>query len=239
MSYRDFKKQVDLSKAALCREALARHPDTIRVKKEATVVRNLEKIFAAALRIANRRGFSAMTMRDLSAETGLSMGALYAYFSSKEDLLAMLQDQRRQVTRRILEERLAAAEGPLERLRTAVRAHLYLSEAMQPWFFFAYMEARHLPPAEREKTLAGELETETLFADLLAAAIDAGTLAPRDPRLFAALIKAMLQDWYLKRWKYARRRVTVDRYAEELLAVIENYGRALGSADTGKTVDRA
>lgn len=233
MRYRDFKKQVDLSKAALCREALARHPDTIRVKTEAKVVRNLEKIFEAALRLANRQGFAAMSMRDLSAEAGLSMGALYAYFSSKEDLLGMLQDQRRQVTRRILEDRLVAAEGPLERLRTAVRTHLYLSEAMQAWFFFAYMEARHLPSKEREKTMAGELETEKLFEGLLAAAIDTGALAERDTRLFAGLIKAMLQDWYLKRWKYIRRRITVDRYAEEVLAVIENYGRQVSGHHRG------
>ena len=223
MTYREFKKIVDLSKAELCREVMARHPGAIRVKKEATVVRNLEKIFDAALKISNRKGFAAMSMRDLSAEANMSMGALYAYFSSKEDLLAMLQDQRRSLTRRILEQRLDAAEGAIERLRTAVRTHLYLSEAMQPWFFFAFMEARHLPPAEREKTLESELATERLFEALLQQAVAAGALAARDTLLFAGLIKAMLQDWYLKRWKHGRRKITVDRYADELLAVIEHY----------------
>jgi AcrR family transcriptional regulator len=223
MSYSEFKKMVDLSKAELCREVFARHPGAFRVKKEATVVRNLERIFAAALRIANQKGFAAMTMRDLSAETGMSMGALYAYFPAKEDLLAMLQDQRRSVTRRILEQRLAQASDPLERLRCAVRTHLYLSEAMQPWFFFAYMEARRLPPAERRRTLEGELATERLFEDLLRQAAEAGAIAARDFRLGASLLKAMLQDWYLKHWKHAGRKITVDQYAAAVLDQIEHY----------------
>jgi hypothetical protein len=40
----------------------------------------------------------------------------------------------------------------------------------------------------------------------------------------ASLTKAMLQDWYLKRWKHAGRRITVDQYADAVLAVIEKYG---------------
>ena len=223
MTYREFKRMVDLSKAELCREVFTRHPGAIRVKKEATVVRNLERIFAAALKIGNQKGFAAMTMRDLSAETGMSMGALYAYFPGKEDLLAMLQDQRRAVTRRVLEQSLEGICDPLERLRSGVRAHLYLSEAMQPWFFFAYMEARHLPPGERRRTMEGELATERLFEDLLRAAAEAGTISDRDFRLAAGLLKAMLQDWYLKRWKHAGRKVTVDQYADVVLSLIEKY----------------
>ena len=44
-----------------------------------------------------------------------------------------------------------------------------------------------------------------------------------DSRLSAALIKAMLQDWYLKRWKYERRRVTVEQYAASLMDIILSY----------------
>jgi hypothetical protein len=32
----------------------------------------------------------------------------------------------------------------------------------------------------------------------------------------------MLQDWYLKRWKYARRQISVDDYAEFLIRFVES-----------------
>ena len=40
--------------------------------------------------------------------------------------------------------------------------------------------------------------------------------------LAAAVIKAILQDWYLKRWKYRSRKVSVDRYADFVIHVAES-----------------
>ena len=34
------------------------------------------------------------------------------------------------------------AGNPRERLRLLLRSHIFLTEVMQPWFFFAYMEAK-------------------------------------------------------------------------------------------------
>ena len=90
MTYAEFQKQVKISRQEICREVFAQNRSSIRVKKENTVVKNLERIFSATLKISNKKGFQAMSMRDLGRETNLSMGALYSYFSSKEDLLAML-----------------------------------------------------------------------------------------------------------------------------------------------------
>ncbi|OQC20886.1 MAG: hypothetical protein BWX71_02522 [Deltaproteobacteria bacterium ADurb.Bin072] len=33
----------------------------------------------------------------------------------------------------------------------------------------------------------------------------------------------MLQDWYLKRWKYARRKTSVEKYADFLVELVELY----------------
>ena len=137
MDYAQFQKQVSLSKKDICREAFADNRNTIRVKKEGTVVKNLERIFDATLKISNKKGFQAMSMRDLSKETKLSMGALYAYFSSKEELLEMLQHQHRTITIRILETYIHAQKDALAKHDVAIRTHLYLSEIMQPWFYFS------------------------------------------------------------------------------------------------------
>jgi TetR/AcrR family transcriptional regulator, cholesterol catabolism regulator len=102
-----------------------------------------------------------------------------------------------------------------------VRTHLYLSEIMQPWFYFSYMEAKNLPDAERHAAVEGELNTEQLFVDILEAGVDQGEFDTADCRMTAALIKAMLQDWYLKRAKYARRKISVDRYCQFLTAFLE------------------
>ncbi len=225
MDYADFQKKINLSKYDLCREVYRENRNSIRVKKENKVVKNLERIFSATLKMSNRKGFQAMSMRDLSRETNLSMGALYSYFASKEELLAMLQNQRRTVTKRILDERIAQETEPAARLRAAILTHLYLSEAMQPWFYFSYMEAKNLSKKEQDLAVASELYTEKLLADILNQGQIQGAFELRDPQLTASVIKAMLQDWYLKRSKYAKRRVSVDQYARFVLQFVEAFIR--------------
>jgi len=223
MTYAEFQKQVKLSSQDICREVFAENRHCIRVKKENTVVKNLERIFSATLKISNRKGFQAMSMRDLGRETHLSMGALYSYFSSKEDLLAMLQHQRRTITKRILEVCIEMESEPATKLRAAILAHLYLSEAMQPWFYFSYMEAKNLSRAEQQMAVASELYTEKLFADILQKGQSRGCFLPRDPQLTASVIKAMLQDWYLKRSKYRKRNISVDHYSEFVLQFVAAF----------------
>jgi len=223
MDYADFQKKVNLSKYDLCREVYQENRRSIRVKKEDTVVKNLERIFSATLKISNNKGFQAMSMRDLSRETHLSMGALYSYFASKEELLGMLQNQRRTVTQRILEQRIAQESKPAARLRAAILTHLHLSEAMQPWFYFSYMEAKNLSKKEQDLAVASELYTEKLIADILKQGQVQRDFELRDPQLTASVIKAMLQDWYLKRSKYARRGISVDQYARFVLEFVEVF----------------
>ncbi|HPI14006.1 MAG TPA: TetR/AcrR family transcriptional regulator [Spirochaetota bacterium] len=227
MRYADFKNRVGLSREAICAEIFAENRESIRIKKRALAVRNLVTIFDATLALANERGFHAMSLRDLGRATGLSMGALYSYFSGKEGLLDMIQEQGARIVARVLSEHIDAAAPPAERLRQAVRAHLYLSESLQPWFYFSYMEARYLDRARRGRAIEGELYTEAIFAGIIGDGVSDGSFAPTDPLLAASLVKALLQDWYLKRWKYTSRRVSVEGYSDFIIEFIEAYlGRA-------------
>ncbi len=216
MTYAQFSKLAKVSRADLCREVWASHRGSIKTKKEPTAVKNLEVIFEATLRLANHKGFAGMTMRDLSQETGLSMGALYAYFSSKDELLEMVQATGRQVSGRLLRQGLEGVQGAEARLSAAIRTHVFVSQAMQPWFFFSYMEARHLGQRHKELAKESELATERTLAQIIRQGQEEGVFAQVDPELTAALIKAMLQDWYVKAWKYAGRRVGVDRFAAQV-----------------------
>lgn len=221
LDYTKFAEQVNACKFDFCLELFAKKRKSFQIKKEKTIAKNLERIFTAALEISNQKGFHAMSMRDLSREANLSIGALYNYFSGKEELLQMMQEQRRTITRRFLTAHIAAEKSPAAKLRVAIKTHLYLSEAMQPWFYFSYMEAKNLEPEERRASVQSELKTEQMFADILKQGVEQGIFETDDCQMTASLIKAMLQDWYLKRPKYARRKVSVEQYSRFLIAFLE------------------
>ena len=77
----------------LCAHIFERHAANIRVKKPQVAVKNLVGIVAALLKLSNRQGFHATSLRNLADETGLSMGGLYSYFDSKDALLVMILEE--------------------------------------------------------------------------------------------------------------------------------------------------
>jgi hypothetical protein len=69
---------------------------------------------------------------------------------------------------------------------------------MQPWFVFAFMEARSVPQPARRMATDSEAATERIFTDILKAGAERGIFHLDDADLTAALIKPLLQDWYVK-----------------------------------------
>jgi len=220
MKYAEFQKQIKITRKSICKEFYKQNQDSIRIKKEETVIRNLEKIFNAALKISNAKGFQAMSMRDLSNEMGLSTGALYAYFSSKEDLLNKMQEHRHNIVMHIIDKYISPEKNAYQKLDMMIKVHLYLSEAMQPWFYFSYMETKNMSKSQREKTVAASFAIEKVITDIIKQGQEKRCFNKHDPDMSASIIKAMLQDWYLKRKKYATRNISVDDYAEFIKMVI-------------------
>ena len=222
MTFNEFKQMAMISMEEICRDIFRENQKSIKIKKEAVAVKNLSNIFSTTLKLSNEKGFQTMSLRDLSRSSGLSMGALYSYFTSKEELLAMIQEQGRRLTRIILTRQVGHITDPREKLQAAVRTHLYLTEVMQEWFYFSYMEAKNIDKVQQKKAIESELATEQMFIDILEEGGKKGLFSVSDPVLTASVIKSMLQDWYVKRWKHSRRSISVDQYADFVIGFIES-----------------
>ncbi|HEX8969909.1 MAG TPA: TetR/AcrR family transcriptional regulator [Chloroflexota bacterium] len=78
------------------------------------------QILSAAMACFARQGYRATSMDDVVRESGLSVGAIYSYFPSKEDLFLALSDDRAEQTVAYLNE-LFRRPGPLaDKTREAV-----------------------------------------------------------------------------------------------------------------------
>lgn len=218
--FESFKESAALSMDEICRGIYRENRDRIRIKKEEVALKNLVKIFNATLALSVKKGFQAMSLRDLCKKSGLSMGALYAYFTGKEMLLDIILQQGRRMVKKVLDEALASEQSSWGKIRAAVWTHIYLSEVLYEWFFFSFMEAKNLSKEEQKAAIASELYTEKIFIDLLDAGNREGLFKVDDSVMIASLIKAMLQDWYLKRWKYQKRKISAQEYANFVVNAI-------------------
>ncbi len=214
--------RADHSTEALCARILARHRDTIRVRKPHVAIANLARIIEATLLLSNKQGFHATTLRDLAQASGLSMGALYSYFGSKEALLGMILGQVSTAAIEAMAEPAPEVRAdPRQHLRWLIATHIRLTEAMQPWFVFAYMEAKSFPAEARRMAVESEAATEQIFSDVLRAGVAQGCFHMRSVELTAALIKPLVQDWYIKRSKYRKRGISIEQYIDSVSELIE------------------
>nr|WP_232429673.1 MULTISPECIES: helix-turn-helix domain-containing protein [unclassified Janthinobacterium] len=198
---------------------LDRHAERIGVKRRKPALENLERIFGATFRLANDVGFRAMSLRDLCRETGLSMGGLYGYISGKDQLAEMIEDVVCHATRE-MPPVFGNVEVPLDRLEALVRASIYLSEILQPWFYFVYMDSRVLQVEQRSMAKNSEMYVQNLIAGII------DEIEPRpagNSTLLAAHCLSLFQDWYVKRWKYRAGKVHVDDFADSVVLVVRSY----------------
>jgi AcrR family transcriptional regulator len=81
-----------------------------------------EQILEAALACFSENGFHQTGMADIVQRSGMSHGAVYVYFSSKDDIIEALADDRHQ-SEAILNSVVHQAKDPIEGLRALFRTY--------------------------------------------------------------------------------------------------------------------
>jgi AcrR family transcriptional regulator len=194
---------------------LERNSDTISIRKPEVAIKKLVVIIETALEISNRKGFHAMSLRELSKEAEISMGGLYAYFDSKTTLLNMILSQVLTSVQDVLTHPPEdVTQDPLTHLRWLIEAHILLTEEMHSWFVFCFMEAKSFPEKERQMAIESSNFTEQVFADVISRAQAQNLLRSDISPFLPSLIKPLLQDWYVKRTKYRKMGVSAESYVQ-------------------------
>ena len=86
--------------------------------------RQLARVLDHAARIFCEKGYEGASMRDLSRASNMSLAGLYHYFSSKEELLYMIQKHAFRTIIETLRERLKESSNPEERVRIFIENHV-------------------------------------------------------------------------------------------------------------------
>ncbi|HNY49942.1 MAG TPA: TetR/AcrR family transcriptional regulator [Smithella sp.] len=76
-----------------------------------------ERLYPVVLRQFSGKDFHAVNIRDISKESGISTGTIYKYFSSKEDLLFSIIDEKLLALASLLRMHLAGTEDIREMFR--------------------------------------------------------------------------------------------------------------------------
>src|SRR5690554_862655 len=112
----------------------------LNLKNQRIATNKLATIISAVFSISKQNSYNGMTLRDLSQTTGYSTGGLYKYFRDKEDLFVMIHHGLVSMTERVLIS--VQDNNPLTSIDHLLIYHLYMSERLNRWFYFVFMEAK-------------------------------------------------------------------------------------------------
>lgn len=188
-------------------------PDTQRARRE--------RILDAAERCFARAGFHRTTMQHICKEAGISPGALYVYFASKEDLIAGITER----DRTKLAEKFADLPHAPDLLTALARLgeHYAVEEPLYKRVLCVEIgcEATRNPAVGEIYRTVDEFCRQN-FEQLFAKAREDGRIAAEDdPRLLAEIVSLIGDGLF---W---RRAVHPDFNVEEVLPVLVRMVSAL------------
>ncbi|MCU0831114.1 MAG: TetR/AcrR family transcriptional regulator [Rhizobiaceae bacterium] len=158
-------------------DALAAQPSGRTQRREAQVARIVEAARACFL----RSGFHGASMGDICAEAGMSPGALYRYFPSKESLIEAICAADRDEDAKIL-IKIAEAESVVDGMTDGLVAHVEQMHrsGLAPLFSEIFAEANRNPAIH--KALDNSMcDAERVIFEAMKAAQDRGEIAPVAP----------------------------------------------------------
>lgn len=172
-----------------------KNPDLVREKRR--------RIIDSTVRLFIRHGYHKTTTRMIAKAANFSIGSLYEYVSSKEDLLYLVCHAIHEEVRTAVESALSDSGEGKEQLSEAIRQYLLVCDRMADHILLIYQVTQFLPKKWQERVLSNELDITRIFIDVLS------SLSGRDgiPRLEQNVlnlvgnnISVLGQMWAFRRW---------------------------------------
>jgi AcrR family transcriptional regulator len=184
-----------------------------------------ERILRAAIALFRERGYHGSSMRTLARALRMEAASLYYHFAAKQDILFAILDRTLDDLLDGVGRAVAAVDGPLARLRAAVRFHVLFHAHRQHEAFLSHSELRSLTQANLRLVLTRRDEYERVFRGLLSVGARAGVFQVGDVRLTAMAILTMctgVATWFSDRGRLAPEAIA-DRYVEMILRSVTRH----------------
>ena len=148
---------------------------------------------AAAVSVFAEKGFSRATIEDIARQAEVSVGTIYLYYRSKEDLYVSLLFESMERMREAIEKIMASGLAPDRQLKR-VWDYFYAYHARFPQSYrvLVFLQQAGLTAGISPKTLQ-EINVRaarnfSLVSHIVAAAIDKGIYRPHEPREIVDLL---------------------------------------------------
>lgn len=178
-----------------------------QIKDPDLVEKRRRQIVDAAVGLFVANGFHKTTTRQIASAVGFSIGSLYEYVASKEDVLYLVCDAIHAEVERGVSGILSRDSIGREAVAEVIREYCLVCNRMREHVLLMYKVTQFLPNQWKKRVLENELRITELFVKTLTrvAASEAGSdLSESKIELLAHNIAVLGQAWAFRSWAYSR-----------------------------------
>lgn len=173
-----------------------------KIKNEDLINIRRQELVNAAVKLFVQKGFHKTTVREIAKEFGMSMGALYDYIRTKEDILFLVCDHIFKSVSDKLKASVDADQDAEGKLRNAIHDYFIIIDSIQDYTLLLYQETKSLSRKDRNYVLSAEMELTKIFEDIIVQGIKEKTfmINRRSAKIVANNIMVQGQMWSFRRW---------------------------------------
>ncbi len=183
-----------------------KNPDLVRERRR--------QIVDSTVQLFVEHGYHKTTTRMIAKEAGFSIGSLYEYVGSKEDVLFLVCEAIHIEVNNAVEETLCSSEQGTDTLAEAIREYFLVCERMNDHILLMYQVNQFLPGKWMAKVLNNELGITDIFIRLLSRLSGKGNIPHLDAKTISLVghnISVLGHMWAFRRW-FLSRVFTIDEY---------------------------
>lgn len=185
------------------------------VKDERLVKKRRDQMIKGAVTLFKQKGFHRTTTREIARASGFSIGTLYEYIRTKEDVLYLVCDSIYDEVRDRLQENLDTNQGTLESLKVGIANYFKVMDDLQDEVLVMYQEVKSLTKDALPYVLKKEIEMVAMFEDVIQRCVENGELVldEKQVKIIAHDIFVQGQMWGFRRWAL-QKLYTLEEYTE-------------------------
>lgn len=187
------------------------------VKDQQLVGRKRAAIVEAAVQLFSEKGYSNTRTKEIAEAAGLTVGGMYQYVRSKQDVLYLVCEHVISATISSLNRADEPAVDPIRRLAVAIHTYIHVCDTFRRFIRLIYRDSYELGEEALRQVKDMDRSSVALFEQIIGEGADQGVFKGDDPWLVARDIVNAGDMWALKTWAY-RERTDVTSYTSWVIS---------------------
>lgn len=187
--------------------------------KDATLIKKRRnQIIKSALTLFKQKGFHRTTTREIAKESGFSIGTLYEYIRTKEDVLYLVYEAINDHLYQRLDQVMNQEEASVTNLINIIDSYYRLMDDMQDEVTILYQEVKSLEPSVREVVLQRERDKVLMLKGAILRSVPE-KVNESEAELLANNIFVQGHMWGFRSW-ILNKQYTIDQYIDMQISFV-------------------